>query len=850
MTLYLKLTPNDPDATPLILVNGTTDTGYYVTEGESIGSPLLEVATGGGSAIHAVQTSANLKLRTYSLTVMVKGSSQSALNTRLRALYQAVEDVNLSGGGRLKAKAANLTHPVEFEVVSIAAPGDAWSKLAHTANAHPVPLQIVCRPYTLGTSSSISDAFTADTFQTTGAGYNLSGVDWTAVTGTFASSPITGGVVTASSALTTERLFTHTGTPNTYNHALVMVNGTVGTTLANFKLGVVIKYVDASNYLEAYIDDTGAASRLRIDVVVAGVRTNLVSTAATRLTVSTPISVIGWMENGHLKAAYKQTANVGISFAALDPAVNTETEAVMTSAQIAVLGDEIAGRTGMVWTPQQASATVQDWATHLAYRRYWKPSDTFTLRGLTGDANALGTLHYASSSGAAVQSAQAAWWKRPRPYNLVHNPGAESVITGWSGSAIASVNAASTVSRTTTFSELMEGLGAIKSVTTAAALNEGTNFKIWDTLKPGQIYTLEGYVKVIAGGITTIRYGAYCSGSVSSFTTATVNSSTWTRVSMTFIPSATTTGVPAYIGFTTNATVACTFALDRVQLYEGTTTPTYWAGGFVPCGNIHALNAVGQTGWTETNDATNYRQSYGLTVAGSLAAASALKFPLVTNPLNMDWGNDREAQFTVYGSFRLINTQVSPTVTVSVEPRNSTGAIRYTLEYGSTGKAIPVPSGGTCNRYVKLGTISLPVTRNNNSGYYLNLTCTNDPASVGVFGIDHIWLVPARSTAGTMTGVANDSTSTAFIGTTSSVTKSIAFDRTATAIRTMYETEGVPDNGFGGSDITLPTGDVDVLIFSSTTLLDQTGSAADSATKTHTIAAAIEAKPRYWGYQS
>lgn len=850
MTLYLKLTSNDPDATPLVIVNGSTDTGYYVTEGDSLGSPAYNVSHGGGNAFHAVPTSATPTLRTYALTVMVKGSSQSVLNTRLRALYEALEAVNLSGGGRLKIGTASLTNTVDLDVVSVTATGDAWSKLAHTANAHAVPLQFVCRPYTLASPSDISDGFGADTFTTSGAGYNVSGVDWTAVTGTFASSPISGGVVTAASALTTERLFTHTGTGNTYNHARVGIKATVGTTLTSFKAGVIIKYVDASNYLEAYMDDTGAASRLRIDVVIAGVRTNISSTAATRLTVSTPIYVWGWLDGGMVNAAYWLNPAFPPSLSTGFPAATNTGSIALTSAQMTALGDTIAGNVGVVWTPQQASATLDDFNVGFSYRRAASLPETFNLRNIGGDARALGTFRYASPGSTTVQSAQIAWWKKPRPYNMVHNPGAEPDINGYSGTAVTSLNAAATVSRTTTAAEIMEGTAAVKVVTTGVALNEGVNYRTWDRCKAGITYTVDAYVKVISGGITTIRFGAHCAGVVTSVNTATVNSSTWTRVTHSFIMPANATGTALYIGFTTNATVAATFALDRVQLYEGTTAPAYPTGGNLPVGSIHALNAVAPTGWTETNDATNYRLAYGQQVAGSLAAASTLSFPLVTYPLNMDWANETEAQFTVYGSFRLASTQVSPTVTVSVTTLYGSSGTRYTHEYGSSGKVLAIPSAGTCNRYAKLGTISLPTNRTHNMQYNLNVACTNDPASTGTFGIDHIWLVPASCTASTMTGVPNDSTSAPFISGTNSTVKTVAFDRTATAARAGYESVGVPDAGLGGADIQLPSGDVEAFVFASSTILDQTGSAADSATKPVTGAFGFDVQPRHWGFSS
>jgi hypothetical protein len=251
-------------------------------------------------------------------------------------------------------------------------------------------VSLTCLPFWEGEPlEDIVDAFASDSI-----------ADYTFDAGAAGNVSITGGVMDAAANLTTENRLWHDASTYDLYDAQVTVKHTLGTTLTNYKAGVILKRVDASNYLEAYVDDTGAASRLRIDRVLAGARTNLVSTTLTRMTVSTAYWVRGRLE-GTVVVAEHWTSAPTITGTATS--ANTTT---LAGADATAFGRGVAGRAGLVWTPQQTAANLDDFRVQPNLWRTDKPIVSGEIFGVPGDAPALGELNIADGEGQNRRYAQ------------------------------------------------------------------------------------------------------------------------------------------------------------------------------------------------------------------------------------------------------------------------------------------------------------------------------------------------------------------------------------------------------------------------------------------------------------
>jgi hypothetical protein len=155
--------------------------------------------------------------------------------------------------------------------------------------------------------------------------------------------------------------------------------------------------------------------------------------------------------------------------------------------------------------------------------------------------------------------------------NLVPNPGGEIAITASDWAAAGYTGAAATVTRTT--STAWNGLAAISTLTTTTA-NSGAQNNLGAALAISSTYTLSFYAKLSSGTFTDInaiysRNGTTGAAEVActNYSTQTIVTGGWTRVSCTIVTVATAGTSSAYIAIRQTAGgTARTFFLDGVQL--------------------------------------------------------------------------------------------------------------------------------------------------------------------------------------------------------------------------------------------------------------------------------------------
>jgi hypothetical protein len=194
-----------------------------------------------------------------------------------------------------------------------------------------------------------------------------------------------------------------------------------------YKMGVILRASAANTYIEVYQDDNGTNTRLRIDVVIAGTRTNRFTTNVTRFGGGgTPVhSVRAWIVGNTVFAS------------------NTTADATVATGSYTLVGGEltslVAGYTGWTWTPQNAAAKLLSW---MSSPYYWQASlpATVRLNDIPGSAPAKADLlmirETASSSNWGLYSwAQAATASSTGsvPFGVVESSAATAGSSGnWS----------------------------------------------------------------------------------------------------------------------------------------------------------------------------------------------------------------------------------------------------------------------------------------------------------------------------------------------------------------------------------------------------------------------------------
>lgn len=330
---------------------------------------------------------------TIGWTVYVRGTTLLAATQNVEALLQAIED---EARGRYVEWAPEGGSSSYLEIAGPGTWAPAYNPVEFVqTNAMRVQLTFPVLPLVQWSRMGVNDPFALDTT-----------TDYTFDAMTSASIAITGGSMQGAGILTTERRAIYSA--RGYNHieGKTEVGFTVGTTLTSFKVGVIFNRIAADTYLESYIDDTGAVSRIRIDKVVVGVRTNLVSLNLTaRLVISTVYTLRSYRIDNLITAeVFTGTFPQPFSTAA-------------NATSIGIAGGDIttfvAGKFGFSWIPQQAGARLDDFDFRPLFLRPGTPGKSLTRDTIPGSAPALCDVTVSvDSSAAAPVFALIGWCER------------------------------------------------------------------------------------------------------------------------------------------------------------------------------------------------------------------------------------------------------------------------------------------------------------------------------------------------------------------------------------------------------------------------------------------------------
>jgi hypothetical protein len=290
-------------------------------------------------------------------------------------------------------------------------------------------VSIPVAPLALGLPLDILDGFTVDTRG-----------DYTYDSGVSSNEAVEGGVLKAVANVTVEQRAIHTARGYSYGDNQQTSKGIPGATITGWKNGVILKRAAATTAIEVYVDDEGVNSRLRIDKLVAGVRTNL---AAANLVARVANGVAHWVrgriEGNVIVAEYFTAAPTPMGAPTL-----TNTYTLKAGAEIEAFGATIKGAPGRVWTPQTVGAAIDEYSVEpYTYRSASLPGQIVLSGAIPGDAPAKAditlTTAYAPLGGLPIW-ALLGWSKRPgsglaaAPFGIMEAETASN-LSGWASEA-------------------------------------------------------------------------------------------------------------------------------------------------------------------------------------------------------------------------------------------------------------------------------------------------------------------------------------------------------------------------------------------------------------------------------
>ena len=613
----------------------------------------------------------------------------------------------------------------------------------------------------------------------------------------------------------------------TYGDDELTVHFTTGAAVTNTDIRCIIKLLGTTdNYL--YARQTG--SQLSCGKVAAGGALTALGTYS-----------IGLSANGEYWLKVRIEGNLLIAEHHLnDPLTGVATpngSAVyaLSAAEAAIWGKGIRGEVAVFWTPHATDETIID----IRNRPYtyvggvWPTDGIATPEAINLDGTIPGTapakVDIAGAGGAGYPWALFGWTPKPEAHNkIIHGNG---VATNWSVAAFTGVTAVATsVTSTTSLIRLFPGSITVGEVVTTAAINSGAHYKLYGTFKKGVPYTARCWLKATSG-TTNANIALGVNGDVAA-STAVALSTAWALHTVTWIPTADRTD-PVLALRVTSAAVQ-TFQFDGAYVGEGLSTipeHLYGVGARPPFGVFYPAEADSQFVWAVS----------GRTVTVANPTTCRTIFYVDPSLMQPDDFTDT-IDVEVWVRYTLASTATNPTFTAYAYPEGGgSSASRYTPEFGSSGRVVTKPSAGSATRLTRLGTITLPVNKQDRSRWATVVQFTG--SGTGTVTFNEMYIIPARSRCCGPTGKPLDSS---YAQWTNNVldNKTIRSDLSGFNRGTGKPLAEAP--GLGGSMIEFPPGNMAAFVKISDRVPDDPTSNTNSETTGIDAAFHFAVTPRFW----
>lgn len=741
MSAYWSIVSHAPGDSELVLVDGPPY-DPWVLVGKDFPPPQWSHDFSGARGTRGRRPSpGELDNRQANFTFLGTGTDKDDMAALMSQLSAAVDRCRRYGGV-ITFREHDQSYRQHYEVlvgaISLAEWGTNESELR---DGFRPAISATVEPYIYGDEMDFLDDFTEDLIST----------QYEADAGALTNVLPADGLLASAASPTTENRLIVTGPGYQMGDHQCRVKLQPGATITSLKGGVVIKRIDAANYLEVYLDDNGTNSRLRIDKVVEGARTNL---ASENLSARMSAGYGQWTVQGRIEGnvVFAECYLPTNSYLFTWPAADNDLDYTLTGDEADTFGIGARGLGGITFTPQDSAAALSDLRvepfTYLSHDR-----STILCDGeIPGDAPAICDVAVTYPSGGNAQAfGMIAWSERPDSFSYVGNWGFEASTARWSVAAVSGVTGAATsVTRVTT--DRRYGI-ACGSVVCPATANTGASYRIDRRFRRGVSYTASVWVKS-AAATTNARLRLGISGDIAS-ETASALSSTWTKRTVTWTPTA--DSYIAYLAFEITAATATTMLLDGAMVYEGAEEPALPAktyAGMPAWGYIDGLDTYSGNGTRVSNanaDGGYYNQLDSSVSTGG-ATNNGAAYALRPELLPSDDYALAETEVEVWARL-LLSSAFDGGVTATL--RVSSGG--YSHEWGTSGASLVMPNATNAFRLCRLGTITLRRAEiRATTNIQIGLTIASGTNAQPI-GIDGIWLVNPNARASTPTGIEDDS---------------------------------------------------------------------------------------------
>jgi hypothetical protein len=371
---------------------------------------------GGGRVVGEIHDNGSIGWTAY-----VRGSTVAECSQRAEALISQIHE---TARGRYLEWAPDT---LSSSFLELAGPG-SWTPfydplMLSQSQAMKVQISFPVLPLVRWAPMTIGDTFEIDS--RSDYTFDASASADVSMSGSGAVSPVVGA------ALTAERRVRHTARGYALREGQATLWFVPGATITSYKSGVTLS-ASASTYVEVYVDDNGTNSRLRIDVVILGTRTNR---ASTNLGARVSNGTSGWVRGrieGSIVIAEYFTSNPSPMSA---PATTNTYTLVGAETSIA------AGSAGWSWVPQHASAILNNFESQpYTWRNQTLPQLLAPLDAIPGTAPAVADVTVTPSGGAANPSWALIGWASSIDTSTSSFPlnvyeGESMTLFGWAPSA-------------------------------------------------------------------------------------------------------------------------------------------------------------------------------------------------------------------------------------------------------------------------------------------------------------------------------------------------------------------------------------------------------------------------------
>lgn len=887
--MLIVLVPNIPAAAPLILVNGTAVTGYVPLEDTDWGFPTWEHVFTSPRSAHGPRVARGVvQAREVHLSLRAYGTSKDDLAAKLVAVATTVDQMRRVGG-TIIYQANGQTYRQYLRVLTATMGPPEYGRAFENRYDTKFAIGASCAPYADGDAMEFYDGFDQDT---------IAAALWTYDAGVAGNLGISAGTLNGLTNLTTynQLIAGHTG----YAYGDVECRADSwwpGVTNTNQRVGVILKRLDASNYIRAYLDDNGTNTRLMLEYVNAGVATgasavNLASRLGTGSTFQL-VTVVGRIEGAVL---YAEAWTTKRWTPAGTPDYSSTLLLPVAGGVMDKFGETVQGGVGVYFRAQATTAWVDNFACEpYVYRRWALPnSHTIRLAGpIPGDAPARMDVEVATPSSVNnyIPWGVLAWTPRPRAWNHVWNGGGEgSATVGWSIANITGFQFGCTSLSVNTSAALAKfGSSFYQFVTPGTNANEGPTFRLFRRYKAGQRYTATVWVRQNAGvaAALLLNIGAASADRVTASSgTLTVGSTTYTQITVTWTPTQNEDTV--YVGICTAGTNAGTFHFDGMAVFEGPSIPAVPATlqphleglGAPPSFGLHTAPSIlinTPAKFTLSTSVGMFGYCMFYTVASG-AAASNDTMIFIVDP-NLLVGDDYmgagieargvrqlisggaylgqagaeqglgEVDVEVYARMGVPGgTTPNFMVTQVLTYMTSGNSVRYSKEYGNAVKTLQAGLNAAYTwKRVRLGTYTLTVAPDGARwafvmGVFWNANATGQAQSIL---LDTLEFVPVRRRAASPSAKHIDATYPYFMNNTSSAEQSKLI-RSDLSVEASYppSAQRFPDHGPMGSLIEPPPGLTDCYLALDTFAPDDPSQGSDD-NPIQTTSVRFSPRPRY-----